>query len=124
MNMHRLLGALVVLLLTGGFGGGVYAASPKEEYELQERCGKRATEIFEKLGGHLDGGAIKIENGQSLMGFQNHYSKRLNKCFMLLTTTSYTTVQKKTTSNTLINLFAVNENKDYGSIFKRNEDTQ
>lgn len=48
----------------------------KLDYELQERCGKRAAEFFQ------------IDKAQNEATFQiflyrNHYNKRLNKCFIL-----------------------------------------
>jgi hypothetical protein len=41
-------------------------------YELQERCGKRAAEVFQRDWGKL----------ANRPGFESHYNARLNKCLM------------------------------------------
>jgi len=54
-----------------------YAASTKEEYELQERCGKRAEEIFR----------IEYRNGNKagkMSNYTNHYNRKLNRCFVIV----------------------------------------
>src|SRR5262249_53543628 len=54
------------------------AAPNKEQYELQERCGRRAAEIWrdEYVGGRShDKGAI--------LTYESHYSPSLNMCFFL-----------------------------------------
>ena len=83
---------------------GTYAASIKEQYELQERCGKRADEVFRREYGN------GIGNDQ-MAGYTNHYNEKLNKCFVLVTVSIY----KPDISNTMV-LFDINENKEYGSI--------
>lgn len=100
-----------------------YAGPNKEEYELQEHCGKRAQEIFKQENGN---GITNTKDGQALTGYTNHYNKKLNKCFVLQTTTdlSYKNKQEKKSSSTLITLYDVNENKDYGSFFMRDDDAQ
>lgn len=65
--------------------GNSYAVSSKEDYELQERCGKRAEEFFKKKYGN---GVTKIKGGQQETEYINHYNKNLNKCFIKLTTSN------------------------------------
>jgi hypothetical protein len=73
----------------------------KEVYELQERCGKQTSEFFKKEYG--DG----IFRDGTISGYQNHYNKKLNKCFIIITSTS--------PSMKLKNLFDFNENKELGT---------
>jgi hypothetical protein len=62
------LAALSILMLLTS----VAAASTKEQYDLQERCGKQAAELFNKDHGEAPGAS-----------FENHYSIALNKCFIV-----------------------------------------
>lgn len=96
-----------------------HAASPKEEYDLQERCGKRAEEYFKREYGN---GISNTKDGQSMTVYTNHYNKKLNKCFILLTTTNVTYKDKKVSSSTFRSLYDINENKEYGIFFKRDND--
>src|SRR6266436_8501554 len=75
--------AMATLVGIGGVVSNSHAAPNKEEYELRERCGKRATEYFR----------IEYGDGVSYTGlsraestFINHYSMSQNRCFILLTT--------------------------------------
>ena len=68
----------------------------KEDYELQEQCGKRSEEFFRK----------KFKYSKPFL-HQNHYNKKLNKCFILA---RYLDEQKY--------LYDVNENKRYGVFYK------
>ena len=80
--------------------------SQKELYDLQEKCGKLCKEIFNKdyNGGEvLISGVIKVT-----YSYENHYNKKLNKCFMLL--------DERNRMGNVKTLMDVNENKDYGSI--------
>jgi hypothetical protein len=61
-----------LFLLT--FFGNAYAAPNKEEYELQERCGKGAKEYFK------DNFSYTEQNITSF--YRNHFNKKLNKCFI------------------------------------------
>src|SRR5258707_8978941 len=77
MLMDRTTTALVALLL---FGTASKAQPNKEQYELQERCGKRAAEFFAKAW------ASEVSNtasGQTRANYENHYNSRLNKCSYL-----------------------------------------
>lgn len=96
-----------------------YAASTKEEYDLQERCGKRADEFFKREYGN---GISNNKDGQSISGYTNHYNKKLNKCFFLLTTSDLPYKDKKNSASTFITLFNINEQKEYGNYFKRLKD--
>jgi len=100
----------------------VHAAGVKEDYELQERCGQRAEQVFKDTG---VSGITNTPEGQDVAGFENHYNKILNKCFMLRTITSlsYKDKKKKKSSSKLVTLFDVNENKAYGAFFKQEENT-
>src|SRR5258708_20051088 len=90
-----------------------HAAPNKQEYELQERCGKVARETFEREWGK--GGLVK-QDGQTMMtGYENHYNTRLNKCFYLQSTTMYPKKGDRNRNSTLLMLlFDLNENKNYG----------
>lgn len=67
-----------------------HAAPSKEEYELQERCGKRADDWFRKTWGD---GTVKGNAG--IATYRNHYSPAQNKCFVLLTYQSYNEKSKR-----------------------------
>ena len=75
------------------------AQNRKEIYELQERCGKRAEQIFEK--------DFPVAERKGLEQFENHYNIRLNRCFILEENTTH--------SIKILTLIDVNDNKSYGS---------
>ncbi|MDQ2954571.1 MAG: hypothetical protein M3R18_06515 [Pseudomonadota bacterium] len=93
-----------------------YGQSRKEIYELQERCGKRAAEIFEKDFPQGERKGLEL--------YENHYSIRFNKCFLLEENTLIMRDQGKTTSTKLLTLIDVNANKIYGSFSPLNCDVQ
>ena len=95
--MHRI--AFVTTLLAAM---PVWAATLTEQYELQERCGERAEEVFRGAWGP-DG----VKSGIRAT-YRNHYNTRLNKCFYLLTTTSSTMTREI--------LFDIHEMRDYGML--------
>src|SRR5258708_2273501 len=74
-------------------------------YQLQERCGKRAEEIFRHDWGR-----------EPLANFQAHYNVRLNRCFVI----------ERSSSGGMSTqvLFDANENKEYGSCTRSFEKTQ
>src|SRR5262249_17092058 len=87
----------------------------------QERCGKRAAERFRQEYGQE--GLYKTEDGAASTGYRNHYSSKLNKCFILVTTTDLPTKGKsKGNSTTLMLLYDLNENREDGNYFKREAD--
>jgi hypothetical protein len=86
-----------------------YAQPNKVQYELQERCGKRATELFEK-----DFPPEKVTT--VVATFENHYNPRMNKCFMVEESTSYFRDDKnKPMSIKILILIDVNDNKVVGN---------
>src|SRR5438034_7077166 len=81
------------------------AQNRKEIYELQERCGKRAEQIFEK--------DFPVAERKGLEQFENHYNIRLNRCFMLEENTTLTKDVGKSYSIKILTLIDVNDNKSY-----------
>jgi hypothetical protein len=73
------------------------AAPDKIVYEIQERCAKRATEFFNRLG-----------YGDA--SFENHYNPDLNGCFLLVTITKRETGKVVTWAEW--QLWDVNENRE------------
>jgi hypothetical protein len=114
MNKIVLIVTLVLVCLASVSGSK--AATAKEDYELQERCGKRADEIFKRE--HGSSGVTNTKDGQAMAGYRNHYNKKLNKCFLLLTYRDIPYKNKKDAASTLMTLHDINENKEYGSYFK------
>jgi hypothetical protein len=84
----------------------IVAAQPdKVAYELQERCGKRAAEIFAH--------DYPSQPPNGIANYENHYNSRLNKCFMLETSTQPVTADGKREVVKIDILADVNENKVY-----------
>ena len=84
----------------------------KAEYDLQERCGKRAEEIYRKdWGGE---GVINHKDYQQVSGFTNHYNKKLNKCFILISSQLFWTNYAYRES---YELWDINDNKLYGNYY-------
>ena len=97
------------------------AAEPnKVQYELQERCGKRAEDSFRREYGN---GISNTETGQNITSFQNHYSATLNKCFFLEIVTSVNYKETPKNMSTMMTLFDLNDHKEYGEYFKRSQDS-
>jgi hypothetical protein len=98
------------------------AATPKEEYELQERCGKRAEEAFRREWGST-GMTNTTRDGQAVSAYRNHYNSTLHKCFVLLTARHLSRERNvligTTTQRTL---YDINDSKDYGFFFKVDDD--
>jgi hypothetical protein len=90
-----------------------YAQTNTERYLLQERCGKRADEIFEKE--YSSTHASQTKNGQLIIHYESHYSERLNKCFFLEITTAYERIEGRSTSFKIMRVFDANSNKEYAS---------
>lgn len=88
----------------------------KEEYDLQERCGKRCDEVFTKGFGKEGITNSTDKSSQMMSNYTNHYNNKMNKCFMIITSTSYLSKTKDVI--VMKNIFDVNENKDYGSVVK------
>jgi hypothetical protein len=90
------------------FSTYVSAQPNKELYELQERCGKRAAELFKR---EYSSG-FKTRDTTTSFNYENHYSARLNKCFFLEIADVYE--KGKSASTKSLRLFDLNENKEYG----------
>jgi hypothetical protein len=92
----------------------------KDQYELQERCGKRAEEVFKRDYAFKGGGVTDTKDGEDMTVYENHYNAMLNKCFVLekVTSIKYKTNKGTATKKTL---FDVNEHKVYGIFFIRSE---
>ncbi|MCX5890653.1 MAG: hypothetical protein NTY36_14580 [Deltaproteobacteria bacterium] len=92
-----------------------YAGSIKEDYELSERCKRSADEWFQREWG---GKHISGDKDMTLTAdYKCHYNRKLNKCFILLTTMSMPNNKKDKIIETAV-LFDINENKEYGSYDK------
>lgn len=77
----------VALALAAIFAIPEASAEPnKEQYELQERCGKRAEQVFKSDNpGQSSGGVVtNTEDGQNITTYQNHYSTTINNVSICL----------------------------------------
>ncbi len=88
------------------------AGSAKEEYELQERCGERCEEVFEKrcpsvLPEGYGRSYVDAHGDLWIFSYECHYNRKLNKCFSLITSTTTYYLNK--------NLVDVNSNKTVGA---------
>ena len=107
--MKEFVVALILLFAVSGYG---YAQNVKEEYKLQGRCGKRVEELFRKEYGNATAPRVI---------YTNHYNRKLNKCFILVTETVYNPkeIRKELgVSSTYKTLDDINENKPYGFFWK------
>ena len=86
--------------------------STKEQYQLQEQCGKRSDEWFKKKYGNED---------EPSLSYQCHYNKKLNKCFILITEDSKNKLDNKPYYRKA--LFDINENREYGFFFMDDKGT-
>jgi hypothetical protein len=85
-----------------------HAEPDKVLYELQERCGRQATDFYKReFGGeHI----VKSEKGTTIQDYENHYNPRLNKCFYLQKSNYWS----KEGSFKMLQLYELNEHKQYG----------
>jgi hypothetical protein len=97
MSARIIIAASLVLI------GSAQAQSLKEKYELSERCGKQAAEVFAKEWEAPDYNSV----ANVMASYENHYNSQLDKCFYLLTSTGKSGTK-------IMALFDLNENKDYG----------
>jgi hypothetical protein len=104
MRRHILALAAVTLCV---FTVTADAQSRSEIYELQEKCGKRAEQLFEK--------DFPLDQRQGLESFENHYNVRLNRCFMLEQNTMFLKTEGKSIAEKILILIDVNDNKPLGS---------
>jgi hypothetical protein len=97
----KYLGIIIIIICSFFLLPQITYSSSKEDYGLQVMCGKQTSEFFKKEYG--DG----ITKDGMISGYQNHYNKKLNKCFIIITSTS--------PSMRLKNLFDFDENKELGT---------
>ena len=93
-------------------------SSLKETYESQERCGKRAEEIFKKKYGNST--QISKEGlSTNSYDYACHYNRKLNKCFMLINKVTCFYGKKKGSFFSFMQdykeLKDINENVTYGT---------
>lgn len=88
---------VLVLFLIGLVASTGLTASKVEEYEMQERCEKKASEFF----------AQNFNDPPN--SYINHYNAKLNKCFILVTGRGEKGTYREY-------LYDVNENKMYGDV--------
>lgn len=111
MVLKRLL-FLAVLLLKVTVPAYAESKSAMEEYELQERCGKQVAAQFKENYGV---GVMDDEDGHLQYDYSNHYNKKMNKCFFILTTIHWS--KDKKNSSIFKEMFDFNENKQYGNLW-------
>jgi hypothetical protein len=84
---------------------------------LQEKCAEGAKKFFLESGNKL--GVWSDEKNIYISGFECHYNKKLDKCFIL---TQNTTSSKNNKEDDpvwfFINLFDVFEGKEYGTFWR------
>jgi hypothetical protein len=71
----------ILVLFLIAFFGNACAASNKDNHELQERCSKHAEDFFKR---ELNNGVYSDSYGTQNSTYANHYNRKLNKCFFLL----------------------------------------
>jgi hypothetical protein len=76
------------------------------DYELQERCGKRAAQLFN------DEYSTFINNSTSIARYKSHYNSKLNKCISHIEIIAIIGVMQGKNDQSLID---VNENKRLGT---------
>jgi hypothetical protein len=103
---------IIILLICSFFllPQNTYSKSNKEDYELQEKCGKRSNEFFNK---EYDNGTVKTKDGTTTTYYTNHYNKKQNKCLLLLKSTHIFNDKKKGYRYSE-NLLDIDENQEYG----------
>jgi hypothetical protein len=87
----------------------------KDQYELQERCGKRAEEVFNR-----DHATKNNLTADSAYSYQSHYSATLNKCFYLeIVTSNLKSPEGSEGISTIMTLSDLNEHKEYGTFYMK-----
>ena len=90
-----------------------YASQKSELYDLQEKCGRRAEELYmnEFTVNPLSDQGDQDNQGNhgefGLFSYVNHYNAKLNRCYMLVS--SQSNLDENTGSNLAIQLIDVNE---------------
>jgi len=92
--------------------------NPKALYELQEQCRKHSEEYFKEC--YKEPTYRDKAGDYWVASFICHYNKKLNKCFMLLTSTCYPNNPSKDKLGvfTTKQLLDANEYRDYGNYSK------
>lgn len=97
-----------ILVWVASFNGltfvDAFGEPNKVEYELQERCGKRAQEVWKRDFGDKDTKARHV-----VSVYENHYNPKLNKCFLAVNT--MVTEDNKATKER--KLYDVDENRTF-----------
>jgi hypothetical protein len=83
------------------------AKNLRKELELSQKCEKKCEEHFRKEYGN----GI-LNNGKRTVTYESHYNKKLNKCFIILTTNFMIEKYNKRYKEKF--LFDVNYLRDYG----------
>jgi hypothetical protein len=99
--------ALCALWMTAG---DVRAEPNKAEYGLTERCGKAASDWFGRNWG-------KTASGEEA-SFENHYSPRANKCYVLL---KYT-MPRREPPLLVLHLFDISASRELGRFSRSGAD--
>jgi len=115
--MQKKLLLLFFLFVICASGQNSHAASKTDEYDLQEKCRKSASEFFAT---HFGSGNTNDDYGRTIDTYMNHYNKKLNKCFILIDEKVYPKDQLIHMTESRI-LFDANENKEYGSAGTMND---
>lgn len=91
-----------------------YAEPNKVLYELQERCSKRTAEVFKTD----EEGVQNTKEGQSITGYENHFSALLNRCFARQSIMNINHKSSKSPSSHAYVIYEVNEGKQMASMMK------
>jgi hypothetical protein len=103
----------IFLFVPGYLYGQNPEPSAKEIYELREQCESHAATIFKEV--FSKNGMSNDKDGVTYKNYKNHYNVKLNKCFVLINTTSYP--HSKSNDALIIKvLWDINEVKKYGTM--------
>ena len=94
--------AAVLALVFAAASTAAHAEPHKEQYELQERCGKRTEQMYEN--------EKRGKTGANYYTYQSHYNPTRDKCFYLPKENIIT----GSLGSLWIDLVDANENKTYG----------
>jgi len=100
---------ICALLVWSGSISLAFDEPNKIEYELRERCGKRAEQVW-----HRDYGSQFVKNddgGYATYHYSNHYNGKLNKCFFLVWEEEHSPKDHTIRMETLVD---VDEHDQYG----------
>jgi hypothetical protein len=117
-----MLGIFVITTscLIAWLGSVGFAQTIQERYERQGRCGQQAAEVFKADYGQQ---IMLDQEGTLFFNYRNHYNAALNKCFFLEITKILGYRAKTPYSATMYRLYDIDENKEYGSFYKRSDAT-